>query len=84
MITRGLVTHLAGHDLAGYSASADPDTKLLTLTHPAKPTITIPHAHLWRDALMTPTGQPRGLPPVEAGGVPQEVTVPSDTTRENT
>ena len=54
MISRGLVTHLAGHDLAGYTASVDPDTKLLTLTHPTKPAITIPHAHLWRDVVMTP------------------------------
>ena len=54
MIAAGLIKHLAGHDLSGYTAAADPDTKALTLTHPTKPAITIPHAHLWRDAIMAP------------------------------
>ena len=67
MIAAGLIKHLAGHDLAGYTASADPDTKTLTLTHPTRPTITIPHAHLWRDAVMTAGAQQRCIALVEHG-----------------
>lgn len=59
MISAGLIKHLAGHNLAGYTASTDPDTKTLTLSHPTKPTMTIPPAHLWRDLLTTPPAHNR-------------------------
>lgn len=52
MISNGQVTRLCGQSLDGYTATAEPGATELVLTHPTKPTLTIPRDHLWRDAAL--------------------------------